>query len=395
MIKKIDLSRPDYLYMIIWLSPLIVLRFFSLDFFLPIHADTYILIIGNIVSFFIVYKIIHVNSIINKKVQTKIKSFNLIKAKNFFFIFFFIWAFFYVLTIIYSQGLPLTWILSGDSRTYVDFGVPTLTGLLNMIRAFLSVLALIIWRGSQEKRYLFFLLFFIISAFLFEANRGGGLVLLLHPIGYFLFSQKIRLRDSIKIILSTLILVFFLGLMEQYRYLRQDSYNISDKFSNLGLSDTEPTLWQVYSLPAVLYLTTPVQNLNNTIINLPKPNYFPYHTITPLLPTVIRSKIFVEEEKDYGDLLSEVYNTTGYYTPIIRDFGYFGAFLGAILIQIIISFIHIKARVSGQYYFRLLYPPMFMCVILSPFNLYFVNLVVIAYPLICYIFVKSKIIRLK
>lgn len=264
-----------------------------------------------------------------------------------------------------------------------------------MIRAFLSVLALIIWQGNKEKRYLYFLIFFISSAFLFEANRGGGLVLLLHPIGYFLFSHRIRLGDSIKIILSTIILVLFLGLMEQYRYYNQAGYNISDKFTNLGLSITKPAWWQVYSLPAVLYLTTPVQNLNNTIINLPKPNYLPYHTITPLIPSVIRSKIFAEEEKDYGDLLSEVYNTTGYYTPIVRDFGYFGAFLGAILIQIIISSIHIKARVSGQYYYRLLYPPMFMCVILSPFNLYFVNLVVISYPLICYIFVKSKIIRLK
>lgn len=88
MIKKIDLSRPDYLYMIIWLSPLIVLRFFWLDFFLPIHADTYILVIGNIISFFIVYKIIYLYSIINKKVQTRIKSFNLKKAKNFFFFYF-------------------------------------------------------------------------------------------------------------------------------------------------------------------------------------------------------------------------------------------------------------------------------------------------------------------
>lgn len=287
------------------------------------------------------------------------------------------------------------WILLGDSKSYVDFGVPTLTGLLNMIRAFLSVLALIIWRDSKEKKYLFFLIFFILSAFLFEANRGGGLVLLLHPVGYFLFSQRIRLRDSIKIILLTLVLVLFLGLMEQFRYSNNDRYNISDKFSNLGLTDAQPAMWQIYSLPAVLYLTTPVQNLNNTIINLSRPNYLPYHTITPLLPTVIRNKIFVAEEKDYGNLLSEVYNTTGYYTPIIRDFGYFGAFLVAILIQIIISYVHIKARASGQYFFRLLYPPMFMCVILSPFNLYFVNLVVVSYPILCYIFIKSKIIHLK
>jgi oligosaccharide repeat unit polymerase len=331
----------------------------------------------------------------NNKIQINIKPLNLMKTKSFFWFFISIWAFFYFITIIYSKGLPLIWILLGDSKTYVDFGVPSLTGLLNMIRAFLSVLALIIWRDSREKKYLFFLIFFLISAFLFEANRGGGLVLLLHPVGYYLFSHRIRLRDSIKIILSTFVLILFLGLMEQFRYSNNDQYNISDKFDKLELMETKPKLWQIYSLPAVLYLTTPVQNLNNTIINLPQHNYLPYHTITPLLPTIIRDKIFIAEEKDYGELLSEVYNTTGYYTPIIRDFGYFGAFLVAILIQIIISYIHIKARASGQYFFKLLYPPMFMCVILSPFNLYFVNLVVVSYPLLCYIYIKSKIIHLK
>jgi oligosaccharide repeat unit polymerase len=390
-----DLSRPDYLYMIIWISPFIILRFFSLSFFLPIQADTYILIIGNIVSFFIIYKIVRMNLISNNKVQTKLKLFNLMKTKNFFIILLFIWVFFYFLTIIYSKGLPLMWILLGDSKTYVDFGVPTLTGLLNMFRAFLSVFAYIIWRESREKKYLFFLVFFLISAFIFEANRGGGLVLLLHIVGYFFFSHRIRLRDSIKIIFSTFVLMLFLGLMEQFRYANNDRYNISDKFRNLGLTDSEPALLQIYLLPAVLYITTPVQNLNNTIINLPEPNYFPYYTIASLLPSVIREKIFVAEEKDYGALLSEVYNTTGYYTPIIRDFGYFGAFLVAILIQLIISYIHIKAKASGQYFFRLLYPPMFMCVILSPFNLYFTNLVVVSYPLLCYIFIKSKIIHLK
>ena len=122
------------------------------------------------------------------------------------------------------------------------------------------------------------------------------------------------------------VLLLFLGAMEQYRYIRNDKYDIKEKYENLNISNSTPSTLQIYMLPAVLYITTPIQNLNNTIINHSNPTYFPYYTFSALLPTVIRDKIYNIDQKDYGELLSETYNTTSYYTPLIRDFGTFFTF---------------------------------------------------------------------
>ena len=47
------------------------------------------------------------------------------------------WCVCYLIIIIISGGFPLLWIIIGDTKNYIDFGVPTFSGLLNMVRAFL------------------------------------------------------------------------------------------------------------------------------------------------------------------------------------------------------------------------------------------------------------------
>lgn len=50
-----------------------------------------------------------------------------------------IYIFIAILDIFYSNGVPLVWSLSGDSRSYVDFGIPTLHGVANSIVFFSGI----------------------------------------------------------------------------------------------------------------------------------------------------------------------------------------------------------------------------------------------------------------
>jgi oligosaccharide repeat unit polymerase len=379
--------------MIVWALPLIILQFFSLDFFLKIDRETYFLIVSNILSFFLIYKLCKLS--IKNNVKKKILQFDKLKISAFFKLFFSFWLFFYLVTIIYSGGVPLIWIIKGSTKTYDEFGVPTLTGLLNMIRAFLSVLCLIMWIDHKNKIYFYGLIFFIFSSFILEANRGGGLVLLLHPIGYYFLTRPLSIKRIFISVFFSFVLLLFLGAMEQYRYIRNDKYDIKEKYENLNISNSTPSTLQIYMLPAFLYITTPIQNLNNTIINHSNPTYIPYYTFSALLPTVIRDKIYNIDQKDYGDLLSETYNTTSYYTPLIRDFGTFSTFFIILLFQFIISIVHIKAKLTNQYFYNLIFPVLFMCILLTPFNLYFTSLVTVLYPVITYMFIHLKKIVLR
>ena len=120
----------------------------------------------------------------------------------------------------------------------------------------------------------------------------------------------------------------------------------------------------------MIYITTPVQNLNYTILKNEKPLYYPYYSTQALFPTIIRNKVF-NETKDYGNLLSEAYNTTGMYVPLIRDFGKIISIIIVIFLQILVSIIHVKSKHKNPLSYKLAYPPLFMCIILSPFNLFY------------------------
>ena len=55
--------------------------------------------------------------------------------------------------------------------------------------------------------------------------------------------------------------------------------------------------------------------------------FSPYYSVRLLLPTFLRDMLegFRSSEEKYGLLVSEAYNTTSFLTPLIKDFGRFGA----------------------------------------------------------------------
>ena len=120
---KIDISRPDFIFFVVWSIPLILLQFFSLDFFIDLSTITISIILFNIFSFFIIYIVVK-KSVKNKVTPNKVKpKFDFILNENFFKFYLILWIFFYFITIIFSKGAPLYWILSGSNLTYSDFGV--------------------------------------------------------------------------------------------------------------------------------------------------------------------------------------------------------------------------------------------------------------------------------
>ena len=56
----------------------------------------------------------------------------------------------------------------------------------------------------------------------------------------------------------------------------------------------------------------------------------------------------------------------------------------------LVSIIHVRSKHKNPLSYKLAYPPLFMCIILSPFNLYFTSLIVVSYPIIIHLFIHHK-----
>lgn len=303
-----------------------------------------------------------------------------------------IWLFFYLIMIVYSGGVPLLWVVTGDARTYVDFGVPTIGGLCNMLRAFSAALGALLLTHSevssvQKRRLRLLLLFLMFTAFGLETGRGNGVVLLLHPLAFFFLGRALSAATLLKLTLAAPLFLLGLGYIQHIRYGGDWEQTFSYATSQ-GFEVTESRTLTLL-IPAVTYLVSPVQNLNLTVEETHDFPMVPYFSIQSLLPSVIRDKVF--EPKDYGLLVSDANNVTSSFTPLVRDFGVLGAGIAGLLISIITGWTWLQAT-RGKLFWALAWPAFFMSIALSFFNLYFTSLVVVMYGPLAWL-VANKIRR--
>lgn len=289
-----------------------------------------------------------------------------------------------ILAIVYSSGFPLYWIFTNDTKTYAQYGIPTISGLGNMIRAFGLVGSLILYlygTKAQKRTGLYSAIYFLFTAFFVELSRGNGSVMIAHAIGFYFLIKKISLKNTLSTALAILVFIPFFSFLQILRYGDFELERANEQLLNVGIYDTSVS--NLFLTPLILYTSTPIMNMDLNLQRAPDFKFSPDASIETLVPTFVRDIIYTRRDyiNDCGDLISCAYNTTSFLTPLIKDFGRYGALFFAILILMISSFIYSKAR-EGSLYYILLWPPVFMSLIFSSFNMYFSSLVVVLYPLV-------------
>lgn len=289
-----------------------------------------------------------------------------------------------ILAIVYSSGFPLYWIFTNDTKTYAEYGIPTISGLGNMIRAFGLVGSLILYlygTKAQKRTGLYSAIYFLFTAFFIELSRGNGSVMIAHAIGFYFLIKKISLKNTLSTALAILVFIPFFSFLQILRYGDFELERANEQLLNVGIYDTSAL--NLFLTPLILYTSTPIMNMDLNLQRAPDFKFSPDASIETLVPTFVRDIIYTRRDyiNDCGDLISCAYNTTSFLTPLIKDFGRYGALFFAILILMISSFIYSKAR-EGSLYYILLWPPVFMSLIFSSFNMYFSSLVVVLYPLV-------------
>ena len=289
-----------------------------------------------------------------------------------------------ILSILYSSGFPLYWVITGDPRTYVDYGIPTIFGLGNLLRAYGMVGCLILYLfGSKKQKRLaiYSSFYFIFTAFFLELSRGNGAVMLAHPLGFYFLIRKISFKNVSVVLLSALIFIPFFSFLQILRYGDFEFEKLNEQLLNAGISDA--SIINLVFTPAALYASTPIMNMDLNLKDAADFKFSPDKSVTLLLPSFIRDFLAGDQSspEKYGLLVSEAYNTTSFLTPLIQDFGRFGALFITFLFLSISGYIYSKAR-EGSLFYTLLWPPIFMSLLFSAFTLYFLALIVVLYPIL-------------
>jgi hypothetical protein len=429
---KFDFSRPDGLFALIWITAL-SLAFFDLyftgfDFSLSIT----LLIFFNILSFILVYRLLSKKISIIKKCPhfelNPLQHKQLTKANHYLLT---VWVFMFLINIYFSDGLPLIWRLMGLNRSYVEFGLPTLTGFTNLLRCFILSLSIWLFVKYRHKKNALIVVLMIISS-IFELSRGNTIYLLLFGIAVILLLKKINLSLIGILLASSICFICLFGLVEHYRYpassrpiplesivdkvnlleeenatrsnsIPQREFNKSpemllrekirrtEELRILSRKEEIRSNWNssfLRKLPmgftsVYIYISTPLNNLYFAKVKGIIPLGYPYYTLQLLVPSIIRIKYFRDEPKYPIVLRSNAYNATTFYSPLIADFGVPLAALLVVVIQIIVCFVHLKAK-QGDFYSQLSYTPLFMSICLSFFFNYFFSLGVLLFPVLVY-----------
>jgi oligosaccharide repeat unit polymerase len=378
----IDISRPDLLFAVIWLAAVVLIRLLPVGFVVEPDPRIEGLILFNVISFYVVYKVTSAIYRRRRLPAPDVSDFlSQSGSRSDFrrYLTYMFWAWFpvYLLTVAVNGGLPLIWLLTGAGKTYTDFGVPTLSGLLNMIRAFMFVGFIALYLVDGRRRLLL-VPALLLATSVAEVSRGGMLVLILHGVGVYLLLRSPSIRHVLNVIMLGLLFIIAFGVLGEFRGATLDPSEFVGEESRFV---TMPLGFFF----AFTYLVSPLNNLYFGFDSL-TPLYYPFYSLQALVPTIVRDLLFptvASVETRYPiALYLEAFNATSFYGPLLADFGLIGAALVTLLFQVVTSRVHVAAR-KGSFVHLLMYPALFMSIVLSVFYLFFLSMVVVLFPILC------------
>lgn len=368
-----NLSNPVLVFSSIWGLDLLLMRARLLTHIGELQFNTYLLILGNVVSFIAIYAFLatghHPKKIVSTLELEKPELLDKLRAYSHKLLV--LWTVGTLINIVYSDGFPFWWLLTGAAKTYVDFGIPSVSGFLNALYMFsLSALFLVYCIRKQKK-----VLFLVLALLIWQVmviSRGALTWTLLQMLGVYLLIHRISMRRFIQVAACVLAFIIVFGVVGDMRLgINKDwirSY-VSDEYR--GVMDLLPSgfLW-IYT-----YITGGINNVN-AVINDLQPTYIFYHSTVNLFPTFIRGMIY-EPGKYPIELLVSALNVSSFYVGILADFGMFGALIFVSFLQLGVSLLYFAAR-RGKIWAILASAVMFQCLVLSIFVDTFTSLVTIA-----------------
>lgn len=280
-----------------------------------------------------------------------------------------LWCIVTCFEIIFSKGIPAVWLVTGNPKTYMDFGIPTVHGFLNSLLLSICLTRVgMALRFGRKKDFLYF--GWAVCWSVIVVTRQLMMVYLLEAAVVYCTYRLVRVRRILGGISAVLGLVYVFGVVGDFR-------TGAENFRTLA----QPTASYPDWLPSgvlwfYMYLSTPVNNLLYTFHST-HPIYdarFP-NTLAQIFPTVLRKLIFSANqlEASNGDLVTQAFNVSTAFAGPFEDYGLAGVLL-MVLCMSVLSGLYWRKRSFRD---RLCYSVLCQCLLLTVFFNHFVLLPVI------------------
>ncbi len=342
---------------------------------------TWFLVLANIATFVIIFIVAY--PLVPKDFQPTVfkQPKTLLKLYQFADKLIMIWFLGQIVSIIYSGGIPIFWYLTGDSRGYANYGIPTIGGTLHACYAVAITSYIILLRFYKSKRILRRLLLLLTWPIL-TVERAIGMVVLAQILAIVVMTNRLRPKKLVQILVLAIIVVIIFGMIGDFR-LGANREIILSMFASqapeFALKLPSGFLW-VY-----LYATGGLNNVNWAIDSL-QPTYTLNRTLVALVPTVIRSSVFdMSFANKYPLAMQGGFNTFTFYSNYLQDFGILGAIIVVTFYQIGIMYTYVVS-LTGKLWALLIYATLFQAMLLSVFTDNFAILPTIAQLVIALIF---------
>ena len=243
-----------------------------------------------------------------------------------------IWSVLSVVEIVVSGGLPIIWLIRGSSKTYFDFGIPSVHGLLNSLLLSLGVCQIAFYAIDGKKKRLL-IPGFIVMWSAIVMTRNLMMVMMIEGAIIWVLLRGFSWSKVMKSFAALAILVLIFGYVGDFR-------SGADTFRGLAQPTEDYPAWLPSGvLWGYIYLTTPVGNVVNTAISEKPVDSFRFPNTTSLLfPTVLRNILYgngTASEAFSGNLVTDAFNVSTAYIGPFQDFGYVGMVCFSALLALI------------------------------------------------------------
>lgn len=235
---------------------------------------------------------------------------------------FYCWLTLSLIEAVYCHGLPILWLLTGDSRVYTEYGLPVIHVFLWALLAVLAMSKFGIYLYYGNPRRLFIPCFQIFWGGMI-VSRGLIMGALVQAAILWLCIRGVKLRALFRSSLVVIFIVLMFGYMG-------DARSGGSAFREIARPTSSYPSW----LPSgflwfYIYITSPLANLvNTTQTSVPDQDITFSHTIVFALPTPLRDalygKKFSEDQQAAGDLITSSLTVSSAYVGPFLDYGFVG-----------------------------------------------------------------------
>lgn len=276
-----------------------------------------------------------------------------------------------IVEMILCKGFPLLWKFTGDTRVYVDFGVP-------LLHTFLYALTMLMGAYSLFKPKCYYKYFYLIVPILIISRQMLISLVIQGLILYCLRKVRLSKKVYLGIVIGAVLGISIFSVIGNFRTGASNFLNVArfkEQYDWIPVS----IKW-VYS-----YMCFSVSNLNNLVGFTPGFENYGASILNELLPSFLGFWFPTNFNRNY--LIVEDFNVSTFAPSIYLDFGIIGCGIFCLIIGLVSTWLFSKIEKGNKIYILFYMIVIHNILLLFFSNMFFAHPIILEMLLVAFIFI--------